>query len=148
MSAPYGVYPTADGYLAIAMTPVPDLGRLIGLDALAAYDDPKSWFSERDAIKSLLMDHLKGDTTAHWLSLLEPADVWCAPVYDWPTMRAHEGYRALELEQVIRRSLDNVEIRTTRCPIRVDGSRLTSDTAAPTIGMNTEAITDEFDLDR
>lgn len=148
LSAPYGVYPTSDGFLAIAMTPVPDLGRLIGLDALTGYTDPKTWFTERDTIKSLLVDHLKHQTTAHWLSLLEPADIWCAPVYDWPTMRAHDGYRALELEQTIRRPLDDVEIRTTRCPIRVDGDRLTDETAAPTIGMNTDAIAAEFGLDR
>ena len=53
-----------------------------------------------------------------------------------------------DLEQMIRRAEDEVEIRTTRCPIRVDGDRLTSEKAAPTIGMNTEAITAEFGLDR
>ena len=148
LSAPYGVYPTADGFLAVAMTPVHKLGALIGLDELTAYEDPKSWFTERDAIKALLRDYLGKQPTEHWLSLLEPADIWCAPVYDWPTMRAHEGYRALDLEQMIRRAEDAVEIRTTRCPIRVDGDRLTSEKAAPTIGMNTEAITSEFGLDR
>ena len=42
LSAPYGVYPTKDGYLAIAMTPIPKLADLLGLEAeLCAYsDDP------------------------------------------------------------------------------------------------------------
>ena len=46
LSAPYGVYPTADGYLAIAMTPIGKLADLLELDGLAPYrDKPKSWFS-------------------------------------------------------------------------------------------------------
>ena len=40
LAAPYGIYATADGYLALAMTPVPRLGELLGCPALLAYDDP------------------------------------------------------------------------------------------------------------
>ena len=52
LSAPYGIYATADGYLALAMTPIPRLGELIGCDALLAWSDQSQWFTERDAIKA------------------------------------------------------------------------------------------------
>ena len=45
LSAPYGVYPARDGYLAIAMTPIGKLADLLGIDELAPYhDQPSSWF--------------------------------------------------------------------------------------------------------
>src|SRR4051812_27309017 len=78
LSAPYGVYPTADGYIAIAMTPLGRLADLLELPALAPYrDEPKSWFTHRDTIKQIIAERLAKQPTAHWLTLLEPADIWC-----------------------------------------------------------------------
>ena len=78
-----------DGYLAIAMTPIPRLAELLDIPALAPYGrDPKSWFTERDAIKRLIAEKLVTATTDHWLSILEPADIWCAKVLDWPALLA------------------------------------------------------------
>jgi hypothetical protein len=37
-------------------------------------------------------------------------------------------------------------MRTTRCPIRIDGELLTSPLAAPRIGEHNDTITDEFNL--
>jgi crotonobetainyl-CoA:carnitine CoA-transferase CaiB-like acyl-CoA transferase len=37
-------------------------------------------------------------------------------------------------------------MRTTRCPIRIDGELLTSPVPAPSIGEHTAAIVKEFDL--
>ena len=46
LAAPYGVYKTKDGYLALAMTPISRLADLFGLKSLDRYrDDPKSWFT-------------------------------------------------------------------------------------------------------
>ena len=77
LSAPYGIYATQDGFMALAMMPVPKLGELIGCEALQAYSDPATWFSKRDEIKHLLVAHMQTRTTADWLSILEPQDVWC-----------------------------------------------------------------------
>jgi crotonobetainyl-CoA:carnitine CoA-transferase CaiB-like acyl-CoA transferase len=38
-------------------------------------------------------------------------------------------------------------MRTTRCPIRIDGERLTSPLAAPRIGEHNQAIAEEFNLE-
>ena len=59
LAAPYGVYPTADGYLAIAMNPVPRIGALIGLVELEAFSDEQTWWTERERIEQLLADHLQ-----------------------------------------------------------------------------------------
>lgn len=142
LAAPYGIYQTADGWLALAMAPVDKLGSILGLDALAGFE-PVSWFAERDAIKALIRDHLTARTTADWLALLEPAGIWAAPVLDWPALRAEPAFAALHATQVVR-APDGAELTLTRCPIRIDGSILTSPRAAPRLGADRAAIDREF----
>lgn len=148
ISAPYGIYATADGYLALAMIPIPALGSLIGCDALLAYEDPDSWHERRDEIKRIIAGHLAGETTEHWLSILEPADVWCADVYTWDRLMSTEAFRTLDMiQEVTRRGSDStgaddssgVTIRTTCCPILIDGERYKSGPAAPTVGQDNDA---------
>ena len=144
LSAPYGVYPARDGYLAIAMTPLGRLQDLLGVAALAPYrDDPKAWFTERDAIKRLIAARIGEETVEHWLAVLEPADIWCAKVLEWPELLASEGFRILDMLQTVTRE-DGVSIGTTRCPVRVDGRRPAVGRAAPRIGEHTAAIRAEF----
>jgi crotonobetainyl-CoA:carnitine CoA-transferase CaiB-like acyl-CoA transferase len=142
LSAPYGIYGTADGHLAIAMAPVDRLGELIGLSALADFP-PESWFDRRDAIKALLRDHLATQATAHWLALLEPAGIWAVPVLDWPELMAEPAFAALGMTQTIR-APGGATMTTTRCPIRIDGRTLTSSHAAPRLGADRPAIDAEL----
>ncbi|MDB6107669.1 MAG: L-carnitine dehydratase/bile acid-inducible protein [Gammaproteobacteria bacterium] len=146
LPAPYGIYQTADGYLALAMTAIKQLGELIGCAPLSRYDAPSNWFRERATIKAILAERLAKRTTAHWLAVLEPADIWCAEVFTWPELLAHEGFAALDLTQEIHDS-GSGKMVTTRCPIRVDGQVLTSTRAAPTLGRDTDEILRTFDLD-
>lgn len=145
LAAPYGIYSTADGYLAIAMGSVPKLGELAGCDALARYSDPKTWFTQRDEIKRVLAQHLKTRTTAEWLAILEPADVWCSDVLTWPRLLQHEGFKALDMLQSVRRA-NGAQLTTTRCPIRIDGEIYKSNRGAPRVGEHTEEIAREFEL--
>ncbi len=142
LAAPYGIYQTQDGWLALAMAPVDRLGTILGLETLAGFP-PTSWFAERDAIKAQLRDHLTKRTTADWLALLEPAGIWAAPVLDWPKLRAEPAFAALHATQIVR-APDGAELTLTRCPIRIDGSILTSPRAAPRLGADRTAIDREF----
>ncbi len=146
IGAPYGIYRTADGYLAVAMAPIDRLGELIGCEALRAYTDPSGWFTERARIKSLLAAHLATRESEHWLAILEPADIWCAEVYTWPQLLEHDGFAALRLTQTIR-DAEHGSLRTTRCPIRIDGAVLTSPRGAPTLGRDTDEIAHRFQLE-
>ncbi|MBP8256923.1 MAG: CoA transferase [Opitutaceae bacterium] len=143
LGAPYGIYATSDGYIAIAMGSVPNLGRLLGCAPLLAFEDRKSWFIERDTIKSALAVHLRGKDTAHWLAILEPADVWCADVLNWDRLLEHEGFRAIDMVQEVTRA-NGARFRTTRCPIRIDGQVLKSEQGAPRVGEHTSSLAAEF----
>lgn len=145
VSAPYGIYKTADGYLALAMCDIQELAELLHCNELKAFTDKEDWFRERDDIKEILTRHLPKQSAGHWLRILQPADIWCAPVYDYETLRGQEGYKALNMEMEVRTSNNNA-LTTTRCPIAVDGQYLTSPVGAPFLGEHTERITNEFSL--
>jgi len=127
------------------MNPIPRLGELLGCAPLLEYTDSKRWFTERDEIKTMLADHLKRAPTAHWLSILEPADIWCAEVLDWPKLMAHDGFKTLDMLQRVSRS-NGASLATTRCPIRIDGEILKSSVGAPKIGEHNALIEREFEL--
>jgi crotonobetainyl-CoA:carnitine CoA-transferase CaiB-like acyl-CoA transferase len=145
LGAPYGIYQTADGFLALAMGSVPRMGELIACPALSAYSDPKSWFERRDEIKGTLAQHLKTHSTSYWLAILEPADIWCADVFTWSRLVQHEAFHALDMLQDVT-CRDGSVLRTTRCPIRIDGETYKSSHGAPRVGQHTDSIMEEFDL--
>ena len=145
LSAPYGIYKTSNGYIAIAMTPLPQLGELLDLNSIKDLHDQKEWFTKRDEIKKDIGAWIEQQTTEHWLSILEPADIWCAKVLDWETMVKHEGFKILDMVQRIKRD-DGLDIETLRCPIKIDGEIFKSSKAAPKIGNDNNSIMKEFGI--
>jgi crotonobetainyl-CoA:carnitine CoA-transferase CaiB-like acyl-CoA transferase len=129
LGAPYGIYATSDGYISLAMGSVVRLGELLGCEPLLAYGDAKLLFDRRDEIKEIL----------------EPADIWCSDLMTWDSLFAHEGFKALDMVQEVHRA-NGVGMRTTRCPIRIDGSVLKSERGAPRLGENTQQLIHEFSL--
>jgi CoA:oxalate CoA-transferase len=145
LAAPYGVYDTASGYLALAMTYLPTLGKLLELPALQGISNPADGFRRRDEIKQIIAQRLKEQTTEHWLEILNAADIWCAEVLDWPKLCASKAFEQLAMIQTLRDGR-GVEVLTTRLPIRLDGGLLTSEGLAPKVGQHTETIQREFGL--
>ncbi len=145
LGAPYGIYKTKDGYMTLAMGSILELGNLLKCEGLHQYVNPKSWFDNRDEIKGILAKHLIKKTTKSWLDILEPADYWCADVFDMNRLIEHEGFTGLEMVQEIIQQ--NGEIfRTTRCPIRIDEQLLFSKKGVPRPGEDNKKIDREFQL--
>ena len=144
LAAPYGVYPTADGWLAIAMNPLGKLAELLNLPELAGFPAEEA-FTRRDEIKRLIADHLKKKSNDHWLGILEPADVWCAPVLDWPQLTAHEAFEALSWPMQVTRP-SGATFNACRSPLRVNRQTQDASRHAPRLGEHTDAIAEEFDL--
>lgn len=145
IAAPYGIYRTKDGYIALAMGNILLLGKLLDCDPLLQFTDSQDWFNKRDTIKSILADHLLGETTAYWLNILESADIWCAPVLNYDELLQQEGYKVLDMEITVKTG-NGISVTTTRCPIRVDGEILLSGTGAPLLGEHNEQIEEQFGL--
>ena len=145
LAAPYGVYKTKDKHLAIAMMPLNELTEALNIELPTEFANEISWFEKRDEIMQFLSDIFKTETTYHWLSLLESRGIWCSNLFDYQELLNHEAYNILKMDQVVE-TIKKEEIRTTRCPIRIDGERIFSRISAPKVGQDNEAINEEFNL--
>ncbi|MEX0969983.1 MAG: CaiB/BaiF CoA-transferase family protein [Paracoccaceae bacterium] len=148
LGAPYGVYRTRDGWLAIAMTPsLRVLASLMDITGLEQWlDDPSAAMTHRDAIKTVIGQHVAQRSTAEWLAILQPADIWCAEVLDWPALMRSEAFVSMDFLQQIGRDC-GLSLSALRGPLRVDGQVLKSGRAAPGLGQDTDSIVTEFALD-
>lgn len=145
VGAPYGIYPTSDGHIAIAMGSIPRIAEIIDCPDLTSYTESDEAFSKRDTIKGILKDHLSTQSTRHWLDLLEPEDIWCADVLTWKRLRESEGYKALDMEQTVHCPKGS-PMPTLRCPIRIDGEIYKCPRGAPSIGQHNKRIETEFGI--
>jgi crotonobetainyl-CoA:carnitine CoA-transferase CaiB-like acyl-CoA transferase len=141
LSAPYGIYATADGYIALAMMDIHVLGKAIGCEALNKFSKDQA-FAVRDEIKKVIAEHLISNQTAYWLTRLQNEGLWAMEVLDWEKMMDQDAYKCLQMEQAITAS--GKEIITTRCPIRVNGKRIFSDRPAPQLGEHNEKVYSDF----
>ena len=141
LHAPYGIYNTADGHIAIAMVNIKQLALAISCKELLNFDQ-KDAFSLRDEIKAVLATHLLTQPSAHWLQKLHASDLWAMEVLDWERLTKHEAYKVLQMEQAINSHGKN--IITTRCPIRINGERIFSPKPAPQLGEDNEKIMQEL----
>ncbi len=145
VAAPYGIYKTKDSYIALAMTNIVLLAELLQCDPLKQFSDSNDWFDKRDEIKEILADHLISGMADHWLTILEKADIWCAPVMNYDKLVKEEGYRVLNMEITVKTS-NGLSVKTTRCPLRVDGKLLVSGKGAPVLGEDNEEIEKQFGI--
>ncbi|TDD97773.1 CaiB/BaiF CoA transferase family protein [Flavobacterium cellulosilyticum] len=141
LGAPYGIYKTKNGFLALAMGSIPVLSSLLQCDALLHF--PENKFELRDDIKNILATHFRTKNTEYWLNILEPADIWCAKVLNYQELFAEDGFKVLEFTQQVE-MLDGYSYQTTRCPIKIDGEYFTSTKGSPKLGQDNERIIKEF----
>ena len=142
LSAPYGIYRTANGYIALAMMPVTKLRTALQCELLGQFAEEEV-FSRRDEIKKIITGFLLEDTTEHWLEKLHGMDLWAMPVMSWDDLTAHKGYRLLDMEQDILTG-DGKRLVALRCPIRFNERILTSATGAPKVGEHNAMILEEL----
>jgi CoA:oxalate CoA-transferase len=143
LGAPYGIYQTADGFIALAMGSIPQLGGLLSCDALLNYTDVASAFHLRDEIKAILASHLQTQTSEHWLNILQKADIWCAEVLSWDKLMEQDGFKVLDMIQEVTMN-DGFKYRTTRSPICIDGELLTSAKGSPKLGEDNSQIINQL----
>lgn len=142
LSAPYGIYQTKDGYIALAMGDLLFIGTLLEVD-LKKYTEKQQWFSSRDEIRELLGARLNGQSSEYWLDLLQSKGVWCSKVLDYNALNSQAFVNDLQLKQTVKNSAGKTLV-TTRSPIQLDGAILVNAKAAPTVGEDNLKIHEQF----
>ncbi len=80
MDAPFGTYPTRDGWVTIAMSPFATLVSVLGNDDLYEYDDPETLFDKRDEVWRKLAVETAKWTVEGLIEALLAKDIWCGEV--------------------------------------------------------------------
>lgn len=142
LSAPYGIYETLDGYLAIAMGDLLLLGRIIDVD-LSRYSDKKTWFTGRAAIRKILRKKITTQNSDHWIKLLRENGMWCEKVLNYNDLNSKAFMDDLQLKQTVKNAAGKTMI-TTRSPIKIDGDILSATKAAPKVGEDNAKIYEQF----
>jgi crotonobetainyl-CoA:carnitine CoA-transferase CaiB-like acyl-CoA transferase len=81
--APYGIYPTADGYLSLAFADLAVLAEALDAPELARWDAERDGFARRDEISAIVGARLRTATTGHWLTELGGRGIWAGPVHSY-----------------------------------------------------------------
>ncbi len=85
--APYGIYRTEDGEVAISLADMAVFSEALGLPELAAVTHDEA-FERNQALAELIAGAVAGKTTAAWLEIFERQRIWHAPVNDYPAVVA------------------------------------------------------------
>ena len=142
LGAPYGMYKTADGYIAIAMSNLASTAIALNINSLNTFSEAEI-FTQKDVINKLIAAQLLHNKNEFWLQALKQKSIWCMPVLNWQQLKNEPGYNVLAMEQEIATATGK-KINVTRAPIRFNEEKLYSGKAAPALGEHTEKIVNEF----
>lgn len=137
-SAPYGLYPTRDGYIVISHC---DLSVLAdGLDAplLKKYRD-KDLFEHREPVARMIAEHTRTAASAELLQKLGSLGIWCAPVNDYESVVSDEQVRHNH-NFISSTSAEGTPLRLVNHPIRYDGRHAEMHTPPQPLGAQSVEI--------
>ncbi len=147
MDAPFGVYPTKDGWVTIAMSPYRTLVGVLGANELLVYDDPEALFEKRDEIWEKLAALTKAWSTADLIAAMLKADIWCGEV------KTH--LQAADDEQVAHmRAIGAYDhpkagrVKVVAPAVKMSETPAAIERPAPLIGEHTIEVLREFGFDQ
>ena len=138
--APYGVYRTSDGWLTLAMSPLPALGEVLDDDWLRGLRDYNDGHVHKDAVYARIKDLFLDRTTAEWIALCDAVNVWAGPVYDYADVVVDPHALATGTFVDQPSGENGLTVRTVRPPIRMSDTPLTIRRGAPRLGADTRDI--------
>ena len=144
LSAPFGIYRTADGWMALAMASLPIIGELLGLPELSTYDDERAAYDHRDEVKPLIQRRLVERPTTDWLEMLATRDVWCAPVHTFDDVVGDPQVEHNELLTAVPHPNGGRDVRVVGVPVRFSETPGTIRSGPPAVGEHTDEVLREL----
>lgn len=144
--SPYGTFATTDGYLALAMPDLKQLGELIDEPYFADLEDEVAGWTHRDEIFERTAAKLAQESTEHWMRVLGGAGMWVGPVY---------GYADLVADPQVKHNGTFVEydhpvegrITSPGFPYTFSATPARIDRGAPRVGEHTTEVAHELGID-
>jgi crotonobetainyl-CoA:carnitine CoA-transferase CaiB-like acyl-CoA transferase len=142
LSAPFGIYRTADRPIAIAMASLSVVGELIGAPELAAFDDDRHAFDDRDEAYRIVQDRLLERPAAEWLEVLATKDVWAAPVNAFDDLVDDPHVAHNDLIRTVQHPAGG-QIRVVGVPMRFSETPGEIRSGPPRVGEHTDDVLEE-----
>ncbi len=149
--APYGLFATQDGEIAIA--PASEAYFLKMADALELetlrvdprYATNEKRMARRAEVNALIEEKTRTAPSQHWIELLNRAGVPCGPVYG--IAEAFGDPQVCSQDIVVETSPDGSPISILASPIRLSGEIIETRLPPPRLGEHTQAILREIGYD-
>ena len=144
LGAPYGLYNTSDGYVAIGMNSVQKLARIIGLEK---YDSDEyssnNIIHNRDEIRYDFDTVFQTRSTKEWLDILLEADIWCSQVNTFDEMV--EDPQIKHNEMIIEMDHPKIgKVKTTGFPVHFSETPQKIYKHAPLLNEDAQEILADF----
>jgi len=144
--APYGIFETSDGYLALGFADLETLGRIIDEPSFAGMIPEVEGWTHRDELYAKTAARLLTRPSAQWLPELLAAGIWAGPVY---------GYQELVDDPQIVHNGTFVEyehpteghIKTPGFPYVFSKTPARIDRGAPLVGEHSREVLAELGID-
>lgn len=144
--APYGVFGTSDGFIALGFADLETLGRVIGEPSFAGMNPEVEGWTHRDELYRKTADRLLDRPSAEWIELLLAAGIWAGPVYGYQELLddpqiAHNG-TFVEYDHATegRVTTPGFPYQFSRTPARIDRG-------APLVGEHSREVLRELGFD-
>lgn len=143
MEAPFGVYPTSDGWVTIAMSPYRKLVGVLGDDSLLEFEDPQSLFEKRDEIWERIAALTRTWRTEDLMRAMLEVDIWCGEVKTH--LQIAEDPQVKHLGAITSYEHPTAgHVRVVGPPVRMSETPAGIERPAPLVGQHTSEILGEF----
>lgn len=134
LSAPFGIYQAADGWLAIAMAPLPSVAEAVGMPSLADMDP----WAQRDRVKHIMEAKLRNWTVQECLDIFSKHGLWSAKVRT--TREAMDELRADGSDLIVNVKGPREDIELIGCSIRLSETPWQQRLPPPQVGEHNDEI--------
>lgn len=143
---PYGIYETADGYVAVGMAPMEGVADVLDDDGLRDYEDQAELFARRDEIHDRIEASTREWATADLIDALVDADVQANAVAQSTDVESHP--QTQHNDMVVE--LDHPQggqFKTTGIPARLSETPAEIGRSPPSFGEHTREVLAEHGYD-
>lgn len=143
MEAPFGVYPTSDGWVTVAMSPYKKLVGVLGDASLLVYDNPKDLFDKRDEIWGKIAALTKAWTKRDLMQAMLAVDIWCGEVQTH--LQAEQDPQVQYLGAISSYEHPTAgHVKVVAPAVKMGETPATIRTAAPLVGQHSREVLEEF----
>ena len=142
--APYGVYATHNGHIAVSLCPLQTLAEAIDEPRLVSFSDKDAW-SRQDEIGELIAARLKTKATEEWSARMEQAQIWHARVQGYADLVEDPQVKHMQALVTVRGAGETgAPVTLVNHPVRYDGEAAALRLPPQRLGAQTKEVLAEL----